>query len=116
MKFQEALDANTGDPITITFEIGFKETRAVQVQRETAEQYAKWAKEEMAPELELLFHMKPTMHNWIKSHRLQMCDRLKSALEKYNSENSQEIQIVWPIATPDVVPVEIVKEYIRRYA
>ena len=115
-KFQKSLDENPGDPIPVTFEVSWRETRTLQVPREEAEQYAKWAKEEAQPEQDLLEYIKPQMDEWIKSHRPQMCDRLKSALEKHNPDYGPDIQLIWPIATPDVVPMDVAKKYIERYS
>ena len=116
-KFQEALDVNPADPVPIGFEIAmpsslaFMETKTVMVPRVVAEQYARWAKEEQAPESQLLFFIKPQMHQWILSHRPRMCERLKAAMKSPD----KDVQIVWPHETPDVVPYETAKKYVEKY-
>ena len=110
-KFKEALDKDPGDPVAITFETGYKQTKTVHISREDAEQYARWAEEEQAPESQLLFYIKPQMHQWILSHRPRMSERLKAAMKTPD----KDVQIVWPHETPDVVPWEAAEGYLRKY-
>lgn len=110
-KFQEALDKDPGDPVAVTFDTGFRETKTLHVSREDAQQYARWAHEERGPESQLLFYIKPQMHQWILSHRPQMCERLKAAMKTPD----KDVQIVWPHETPDVVPWETAERYIKKY-
>lgn len=114
-KFQEALDANPADPVPIIFEVGFMETKTVMVSRIDAEQYARWAKEESTPETEILKYIKPQMHRWILNNRPGMCEYLKDAIARFNPEYNTEVQIIWPIETPDVVPFEAAERYVRKY-
>lgn len=116
VKFRDALDKEPGDPISVIFEVGFRETKTVMVSRAMAEQYAKWAAEEAAPEKELLESIKPEMRDWILQNRKKMCERLLKAMAGYNPEHGLVVQIIWPTATPDVVPYEAAVKYVGKYS
>lgn len=114
-KFAEALKS-AGDPLVITFEIGFRETKDIPVERATVKQYARWAEEEAGPEKDLLESIKPEMRPWILDNRVKMCEQLREAMEKYNPEHGDGVQIVWPTQTPDVVPYEAAVKYVGKYS
>jgi len=116
VKFQKALDTDPGDPVSITFNTGWQETKTIKISRADAEQYAQWAAEEAAPEVALLEYIKPQMREWIRSHRPAMCIRLREAMEKYNPEYGKDVQLIWPIETPDIVPYETAVKYLEKYA
>ena len=115
-KFQEALDKDTvSDSLPVTFEVGFRETKTFHISREEAIMYAQLAKEEAAPETELLKYIKPTIVQWAIYNRRAMCERLRHAISKYNPEKETDVIIVWPHATPDVVPYELARKYVEKY-
>lgn len=116
-KFQEALDGSSEDFVSITFDIGWKETKQIVISRAEAVQYAQWAKEETAPEREFLQYIKPQLVRWALWNRDKVCKILNSACEEgVLTKDSENIQIVWPVATPDVVPFTVIKAYLSKYS
>ena len=113
--FQAALSEQGGAVVSVTFRTGLMETKTIYIARDAAEQYAQWAAEESKPETDLLEYIKPEMRDWILTHRALMCARLKELLGKYNPDFGTDVQIIWPITTPDVVPYLVVKKYLEQY-
>lgn len=129
-KFEQSLAEEPGaDPVPVEFpEPGsFTKTKKYFIPREEVENYAQWAKEERAPETDLLVYIKPQMREWIKLNREPMCRRLRKSLEDYNDvierkkdqymdvSQDTEVTIIWETETPDKASVDLVKKYLRAY-
>lgn len=129
-KFQEALtEEPTADPVPVEFpEPGsFIHTKKYFIPREEVKLYARLAKEERAPETDLLVYIKPQMREWIKMNRLAMCRRLTDSLNEYNEmlhrkevqslDTSQDtdVTIIWETQSPDKVNADLAKNYLRAY-
>lgn len=117
--FQDALNASEADPVPVTFTVDFDEFKTVHIPRQECEFYAQIAEEEAEPEAEILKHINPMMHLWVKNNRSKMCSRLKEAMVKYTEEHrvpGQGVVIVWTLCAPDQVSPDIVENYLRRYA
>lgn len=113
-KFQKALDASKADPLPVSFEVGIDEERTIEIPREVAEFYAKIAKEERKEEDELLKHIKPEAHTWVKHNRTKMIEKLREAMLE-SLTNGRSLTLIWPLWTPDVVPFEVAQGYVRKY-
>lgn len=120
-RFQEALDKSPADPVPVSFEVGIDETKIIEISREDAQNYAIIAKEEYAPEAELLKCLKPEVHAFVKNNRSRMVKKLSEDLathkgRSFNFNAPGNFVILWPLWTPDNVPVKVAEDYIRRYS
>lgn len=117
--FQKALDKNDNDPVEVVYEDGLGEAKIFKIPRQECEYYAQIAKEESAPEKELLSHVNPGMHQWIKYNRRKMCTKLTECMLEYKENRripGQGVLVVWPLFPPDQIPEEVVLSYLRRYS
>lgn len=90
------------------------EEKTIELEREHLEDCVRWINDEWKPERELLEYVKPEMRRWITENRDKMVDKVKEAIDK-KPEHWQGCTIVWPITTPDVIPIEIAKDYVKTY-
>lgn len=124
-RFQKALDASKDDPVPVIFEVGIDEIRKIEISRQECEFYAKIAKEERQPEEELLKHIKPEAHAFVKWNRSKVISILQNALLEHKPSvetgwgkiaNNAKITICWPLWTPDSIPVYVAEAYVRKYS
>ncbi len=113
-KFQAALEASEADPVPVVFEVGIDEQKIMEIPRADAELYAKIAKEERAPEDDLLKYIKPEAHNFVKFNRSKMVLMLKEIMLGYPMH--KHITLIWPLWTPDNVSVAVADAYVRKYS
>lgn len=112
-KFEEALNASKDDPVSIRFEVGLDEFKAVELPRSDVVLYAKIAKEERAPEDELLQYIKPEAKGFVRHNRTKIIGKLKEIMVQYPMYRM--IVLTWPLWTPDTVPFSVAEAYVRKY-
>ena len=110
-EFIEALDRN---PDTDMVPINLIGSETKLIPRPDVEQYAQWAKEELKPEEELIKQIQPKMKNWVTLNRGKMIDRLTKAMESYHPGHNG-VTVVWEIAVPDLINLDVVQNYLKRY-
>lgn len=108
--FREAIK-EPGDILKITL----ADSKEFEIEREHLTQCLKWLDEEEAAENRLIESINPSLRNWVLSNRGKMVNILKESAKK-DVPHWPGIQVSWPNAIPDMVPREIVFDFIKKYS
>lgn len=121
-RFQSALadpKNPNADPVAVSFDVGIDEQKVILLPRAECEEYAKIDKEERGPEDELLKHIKPEAHTWVKYNRGKMIEKLQACMSEGSPAfmpKKGNLTLIWPLWAPDVVPWNVAENYIGRYS